>query len=92
MYNAPAKVSGNWFGEKEKIYSTSIGAYANVLGVGIGYFVPSIFMDSTVDTDHEEAKQNIFQMNLFFAAVSSVICGLTVLTIRDKPPSPPAFS
>ncbi len=43
-YNAVAKVSGNWFGEKETVYATMIGANANLLGVALGFFVPSIFV------------------------------------------------
>lgn len=52
LYNAPAKLSAHWFPDQEKIYSTSFGAYANIFGVAMGCFVPSIFVD-------EKDKSNI---------------------------------
>ncbi len=45
IYNAPSLVSANWFPKKERIISTSIGAYANIFGIGIGCFVPAIFFN-----------------------------------------------
>jgi hypothetical protein len=43
MYNAPSILSANWFPKKERIFATSFGAYANILGVAAGCFIPSIF-------------------------------------------------
>jgi hypothetical protein len=43
LYNAPSKVSVNWFPKKERIFATSLGAYANIFGVAAGCFVPSLF-------------------------------------------------
>jgi hypothetical protein len=37
-------LSANWFGEKERLYSTSFGANANILGIAIGYFLPALFI------------------------------------------------
>ena len=43
-YNAPAKLSANWFGDRERLYSTSVAVNANTLGIAIGYFVPVLFV------------------------------------------------
>ncbi len=40
-FNAPAKLSANWFGEKERIFSTSVAVNANILGVGLGFIIPA---------------------------------------------------
>ena len=40
IYNAPTKVSAFWFPEKERVYATTIGANASLLGITIGYLFP----------------------------------------------------
>jgi len=40
LYNAPAKVTTNWFSEKERAIATMIGTNANIFGVLIGCYVP----------------------------------------------------
>lgn len=46
MYNAPAKVTSNWFPLNERSVSTMIGAQANVLGVVLGFLVPKAMITS----------------------------------------------
>ena len=46
MYNAPAKVTSNWFPRNEAAIATTIGAQANVLGVLIGFILPGFFINS----------------------------------------------
>ena len=45
LYNGPAKLSANWFGINERIYSTNMGLIANILGNGFGYYVPTLFLN-----------------------------------------------
>jgi hypothetical protein len=52
LYNAPSKVSVNWFPKKERISATSFGAYANIFGVAAGCFVPSLIFEEN-DIDQE---------------------------------------
>ena len=90
IYNAPAKLSANWFGEKERIYATSIGANANLLGVAIGYFVPALFVGDN-DTG-ETAKQHVFHLMISVSVLSTLILLPVILTFQDKPPSFPSLS
>ena len=46
MYNAPAKVTSNWFPKEEAAIATTIGAQANVAGVLIGFILPGFFIDA----------------------------------------------
>ena len=52
LNNAPSKESVNWFPKKERIFATSLGAYANIFGVAAGCFVPSLFFEEE-DIDHQ---------------------------------------
>ena len=45
MYNAPAKLSTNWFSYQERAISTMIGTSANILGVTLGFLLPPLFID-----------------------------------------------
>ena len=60
ILNACAKLSGNWFGEKERVYSTSLCANSFVLGISFGYFIPSLFVKDTDLTNKESASTHVF--------------------------------
>jgi hypothetical protein len=55
-------VSANWFPKNERIRATSVGAYANILGIGIGCFFPFLFLslDKYEKKDSSIAEQHIF--------------------------------
>jgi hypothetical protein len=55
LFNAPAKLSANWFGENERVYSTSIGFNSNFLGIGIGVLIPSLFIEEGDVLNSEQA-------------------------------------
>jgi hypothetical protein len=46
IYNAPVKVTGNWFGDGERAVATMTGSSANLLGVVLGFFLPKFFVSS----------------------------------------------
>ena len=43
-FNAPTKVTSNWFAEDERAFATMIGANANLLGIMLGFLLPSLFV------------------------------------------------
>ncbi len=45
IMNACAKVSANWFPERERLTITAICGYSFILGVSIGMFIPSLFVN-----------------------------------------------
>ena len=85
IYNAPTKLSGNWFPEKERIRSTSIGANANVFGAAVGCFLASVFFDEKDKTDKESARSRTINMNLILAIIATAILILTIVFLKDKP-------
>jgi hypothetical protein len=44
LFNAPSKLTGDWFSEKEGVFSTMAGVNANVFGCLLGFFLPKIFI------------------------------------------------
>ena len=44
IYNIPTSLSAQWFPSNERIYSTSIGATANTIGIAVGYYFPAFFI------------------------------------------------
>ena len=42
--NTPAKVSGQWFGDRERDIATVVGALLNPVGNAAGQFVPTLFI------------------------------------------------
>lgn len=42
--NAPSKLTGDWFSEKEGVFSTMMGVNAGILGLLLGFLVPEIFV------------------------------------------------
>ena len=45
IYNATAKVSSNWFPEKERPFATMIGSCSNILGIMAGCLLPIFIID-----------------------------------------------
>ena len=89
-FNAPALLSANWFGEKERIYATSTGANASILGVGLGYLIPIIFVS---DNDRgSTAEAHIFNLMLCLSIMSTLILIPLIFTFQAKPINPPAKS
>ena len=55
LYNAPAKVSSNWFAFNERPVATMIGTTTNVAGVGLGFLVPLWFIGSYTRGERDES-------------------------------------
>ena len=50
MYNAPAKVTSNWFPKNEAAIATTIGAQSNVAGVLLGLVLPGMIISPFDET------------------------------------------
>lgn len=89
--NGPAKLSSNWFGEKERNFATTLGAQANVLGISLGCFLPSIFVQDSDLHDPVSAKTHIFYVMLVTSIVSTAVTLPVLFTFKDKPPTPSGY-
>ena len=46
LYNAPAKVTTNWFPQKERPMATMVGTGMNIFGIFVGFLLPGFFVNS----------------------------------------------
>jgi hypothetical protein len=49
LYNAPGKVTSNWFPTKERPLATMVGTQMNIFGIFVGFLLPAIFVDKYSD-------------------------------------------
>ena len=84
LYNAPPKISALWFPEEERLIATSIGAYANIFGVAVGCFIPSVFFDDTDVYNPDTAKSHFFKMNLTLSILCTAVLIPSVIYIRNR--------
>jgi hypothetical protein len=75
-------LSATWFPENQRILATSIGAYANVLGVALGCFIPAFYMSDS-DT-REESIAHLKDMSLVLAVAATAIMVLALILIQDN--------
>eukprot|EP00347_Sterkiella_histriomuscorum_P005469 403356498 len=91
-YNAPAKLSANWFGEKERVYATSFGANASTFGIAAGFFLPSVFISDDISQSEDFVRQQTFWLLMTVSIAGSVILLLVIFLLQDKPPTCPTVS
>ena len=94
LYNSPAKVTTNWFPQKERSIATMVGAQMNIFGIFSGFLIPSFFVDSYHDISQlneetrEAYKNQIFNMLVAVASFATVIALLVIITFRERPGAP----
>jgi hypothetical protein len=65
-YNAPAKLTANWFPEGEMPFAMTIACYSNVLGCIIGFLLPSLFIgDFEPDVIYSEDELDLFRSQTY---------------------------
>ena len=94
LYNAPAKVTSNWFPQKERPMATMAGTQMNIFGIFIGFLLPGFFVDTYSDdviltpSLADSYKQQMFNMLLAVSIASTVIMILVLLFFKEKPGKP----
>ena len=94
LYNAPAKVTTNWFPQKERPMATMVGTQMNILGIFVGFLLPGFIVDSyskdVVLTDDlkDKYRGQLFDMLLSASIFATVTAILVIATFREKPSAP----
>lgn len=83
ILNACAKVSANWFPERERLTVTALCGYSFILGVSMGLFMPSLFVEQ--EASFEVQKSQIQFLGLFTAIMSTVIMIPILFTFKSRP-------
>ena len=92
IYNAPAKVSAIWFGQNERVYATMIAANVNLLGISIGYYIPSWFISAEDQNNEESLRKDIFLIMLTLAIFCQALLIIMFFFFKEKPPTAPSMS
>ena len=86
----PSKLAAVWFGEEERATATSIAVAADLLGLALGYSLPTFIVEN---------KHNLTQVGnelgtyLLISAVQALATFIFVcITVTDAPPTPPSHS
>ncbi|KAL4430217.1 hypothetical protein ABPG74_014776 [Tetrahymena malaccensis] len=87
ILNAPAQIAAVWF--KPKQMATAILSLVNVIGVGLGFLIPSFVVSATYS---DNTTNEIYDLMLIQAIMITACCAPTVIFFREKPPTPPSHS
>jgi MFS family permease len=85
LLGAPARVSAEWFGARERTRSTAIMALCNQAGIGVGFLLAPAIVGS--DPSHEVGNLMLIEAIVACAAVAAVLA-----FFRERPPTPPSAS
>ena len=72
-----------------------IGTSANLMGVGLGFLVPKIFISSFNEHDvytqdqKAEFSDQVLTMLIAISITSTIIAIICVITFKEKPDTPP---
>ena len=81
--NAPARISGDWFGAGEQATATTIAAMANVIGNALGSSLPPAFASAQADVDAGL---------LYTAVAAAVVLAVSFVAITADAPAEPVSS
>ena len=86
----PAALSAQWFSNDERSKATSIGFFANLIGVAIGFVQPTnMVKDSSSKYTVKRELLKFYVSQLIFLVVTLL---LVYMSFEDKPPCPPSYS
>ena len=86
----PAELSAQWFSNDERSKATSIGFFANLIGVAIGFVQPTnMVKDSSSNYIVKRELLKFYVSQLIFLVVTLL---LVYMSFEDKPPYPPSCS
>jgi len=88
ILNTPQKLSASWYSPSGRAMSTTLLSLAAPIGVGSGMFISTLFVDN--DAAGDDAKSQINRLMWLSAIFGTIMCGLPMLLIKEKPPTPPS--
>lgn len=97
----PAEISSHWFGENERSIATSLGALAQLIGIGGGQAFSGYYIGGG-DVMHVNATSTLlgvaqpchnFDWMFITQGILSVVAALpSMIFFREHPPSPPSYT
>ncbi|KAK5646133.1 hypothetical protein RI129_004597 [Pyrocoelia pectoralis] len=84
----PPMLAAVWFGSEEVSTACSIGIFGGLVGLAIGFYLPSITVPN--DFSNISIANNLHSLSLTMALLGSALFVLQFLFFEDRPPSPPS--
>ena len=87
--NSPARIAAQWFSVDGRDVATALLSLLNPVGIGLGTFLPTLFIAPVGDKNTMGGYAGYLLVQLICAGVG---CLLTILFVKNRPPTPPSAS
>ncbi|KAF2902912.1 hypothetical protein ILUMI_03274, partial [Ignelater luminosus] len=88
MLPVPSKLAAVWFGPKETSTACSLGLFGTQIGIGTGFLIPPIIINSQADSS--TTRQGLYIMLTTVAVLNTFLLVMLCFFFKDRPPSPPS--
>lgn len=89
MLDSPALLATYWFEEELREIAITLGTSLNTCGIAVGYFLPTLFVDSDV-VDYDRSRAEISNSLLTQGIIAVSLAILALFTFQNKPKIPPS--
>ena len=87
----PPRLAAVWFGDSERATASSIGVLMNMFGVAVGFLMGGTMIPSSSDFDCN-VRHGMYRMLISQAVFCTFLALLSLVIIKDAPPTPPSRS
>ncbi|XP_019867522.2 uncharacterized MFS-type transporter C09D4.1 [Aethina tumida] len=92
VLSVPARLAAVWFGPSQVSSACSIGVFGNQLGIAVGFVLPTMMVNTDIDTPQDVITNDLFRMFLWVAIFITVLLLLVLIFFKDAPPTPPSYA
>lgn len=85
IFNTSAKLSAHWFPRNERVIATSIGTNSCMIGIGIGFIIPSLFMNRNGQQSSEIVTEQILNFSIVIAILALISTLLMIIFFKSYP-------
>ena len=87
----PAELAATWFPSTQVSTACAIGVFGNQLGLAIGFAIPPVIIKNQKEkTEFYQIGDDLFNMFLGVAVLTTILLILIVIAFQARPPSPPS--
>jgi FLVCR family feline leukemia virus subgroup C receptor-related protein len=87
ILNTPQMISSVWYSPQERTMSTTILSISSPIGVGLGFFLPQLFVSAS---DNVKGLDQVNHLMFFIAIVGTVLLVPSFFLLKEKPRTPPS--
>jgi len=84
----PAQLAATWFPPSQMSSATAIGVFGNQLGIALGFVLPAVIVrDQTAEENYPLIGNDLFNMFLAVAIVTTLLLVVIIIAFKDRPPT-----